>query len=63
MPLANQICFVFDQIDSILGGLLALSIVVPVPLASWLLVIAVGALIHWAFNFVLMFLGLKTRAA
>lgn len=62
-PLARTVCFTVDQVDSIIGGLIAVSLVVPVPVVSWVSVLVVGALIHWGFNCVLMMIGLKARAA
>ena len=62
-PRAQQLCFAIDQVDSVVGGLLALSLVVPVPLLSWVYVLVIGAVIHWGFNLLFVMLGLKTRAA
>ena len=55
--------FVVDQIDSIVAGLLAVALVVPVPLTTWLVVILSGGIVHWLFNVTLMMVGLKSRAA
>lgn len=62
-PVARTICFTIDQVDSIVGGLIALWLVVPVPILSWIYILVIGAAIHWAFNLVFMLLGLKARAA
>ncbi len=62
-PLARMLCFTVDQVDSIVGGLLALSVFVRVPLLSWLYIFLIGAIIHWLFNLTFMLLGMKTRAA
>lgn len=62
-PLARPVCFTLDQVDSIIGGLIALSLFVPVPMMSWFYILVIGAVVHWVFNCVLMLIGLKTRAA
>ncbi|MEI8381504.1 MAG: CDP-archaeol synthase [Planctomycetota bacterium] len=62
-PVARASCFFIDQIDSILGGLIAAAIFVPVPLLSWILVVFFGSTIHWAFNLLFVMIGLKARAA
>ena len=62
-PFARVCCFIVDQVDSIFGGLFAVSILVPVPLWSWIYVLLIGAIIHWGFNCVFALVGLKTRAA
>ena len=54
---------VLDRVDSILGMLLALAIVVPVPWLTWAYVLAVGSLLHASFSMVLFQLGGKARAA
>jgi CDP-2,3-bis-(O-geranylgeranyl)-sn-glycerol synthase len=55
--------FVADRIDSGLGMLLAVSAIVTVPAMTWLLVIAIGPSIHWAFSVLMFRLGLKPRPA
>ena len=59
----QSLCFVFDQVDSIAGGLLALAVVVPTPILTWVYILAVGAALHWWFNLLLFFLGMKARPA
>jgi CDP-2,3-bis-(O-geranylgeranyl)-sn-glycerol synthase len=59
----RSVCFVVDQFDSIAGGLLALAVVVPTPLLTWLYILAIGPALHWWFNLLLFLLGMKTRAA
>ena len=59
----KQLFFVIDQVDSIVGGLLAVFIFVPVPLAAAAILLLLGAVTHYIFNFVLMHFGLRTRAA
>ena len=55
--------FVGDRLDSGLGMLAAVSLVVPTPLQTWGYVLLIGPAIHWSFSFVLFRLGLKRRAA
>jgi CDP-2,3-bis-(O-geranylgeranyl)-sn-glycerol synthase len=62
-PIARAICFLVDQADSVVGALLALAMFVPVPLVTWIVILLAGPVVHWLFNVVLMFLGLKTRSA
>lgn len=52
-----------DRIDSILGMLLALAIVAPVPWLTWAYVLIVGPFLHASFSLVLFQLGGKARAA
>ncbi len=62
-PLARPICFVVDRLDSILGGMIALSLVVPTPFLTWCYVLLIGPVIHLAFNLLLFQLGVKARPA
>lgn len=62
-PLARHICLVVDQIDSTVGGLIAISLLVPVPLVCCVTLVLVGGATHLAFNYVLQRLGLRERAA
>lgn len=62
-PVARRICFLIDQADSVVGGLLAVSLAVPVPVATWLCLTLGGAATHLAFNYGLMRMGLRERAA
>ncbi len=59
----RSICFVVDRFDSIIGGMLALSLVVPVPFATWCYIILVGPIIHYGFSLLLFQLGVKARPA
>jgi hypothetical protein len=61
--LAMVVCFVADRVDSILGMLVALSVVVPTPPLMWLYVLLIGPGIHLAFSALLYRLGVKARAA
>ncbi len=55
--------FIGDRLDSGLGMLAALSLVVPMPPRTWGYVLLIGPAIHWSFSFILFRLGLKRRAA
>lgn len=55
--------FVLDRVDSGVGMLAALSMVVDVPWITWACVLLIGPFIHWSFSFVMFRLGLKGRAA
>lgn len=52
-----------DRLDSPLGMLVALSLVVPTPWQTWALVLFIGPVIHLAFSVLLFRLGIKPRAA
>jgi hypothetical protein len=52
-----------DRLDSALGLLFAASLLVKVPLLTWVIVLGIGPLFHWSFSLVLFRLGLKPRAA
>ncbi len=60
---ARPVCFIVDRFDSILGGLLVLSLVVTVPLLTWCLILLIGPVVHLAFNLLLFQLGVKARPA
>jgi hypothetical protein len=55
--------FAVDRLDSGVGMLLVVSAVAGVPLITWLLVLAIGPSIHWAFSVLMFHLGLKARPA
>jgi CDP-2,3-bis-(O-geranylgeranyl)-sn-glycerol synthase len=57
------IFLITDRVDSLLGMLLAISLVVPTPWQIWLYVFVSGPFIHWFFSFVLFLLKVKGRAA
>ena len=57
------ICFVVDRVDSILGALIAVSVVVPTPPMMWAYVLLIGPGIHRVFSALLYRLGVKARAA
>jgi hypothetical protein len=60
---AAVICFVVDRLDSILGALIAVSLVVPTPPMMWVYVLLIGPGIHLGFSALLYRLGVKARAA
>jgi len=60
-PLFRTLVFVADHLDSIVGMLLALSVMVTVPLLTWLSVIGVGLGIHCGFSALLCVCGVKER--
>jgi CDP-2,3-bis-(O-geranylgeranyl)-sn-glycerol synthase len=55
--------FLIDRIDSGVGMLAAVSLIVPTPATTWLLVLVIGPAFHWAFSVLMFHLGLKTRPA
>jgi CDP-diglyceride synthetase len=60
---AALLSFAVDRLDSIIGMLLAITLVVPTPWLTWLFVILIGPAIHLAFSVLLYRLGVKERAA
>jgi hypothetical protein len=62
-PAGRVLCFLIDQTDSVLGALLALSLIVKVPWPAWICILLAGPLVHWLFNVLLMLLGVKAKAA
>lgn len=60
---AALISFIVDRLDSIVGMLLAITLVVPTSWTTWLFVILIGPAIHLAFSVLLFRLGVKERAA
>ena len=55
--------FVADRLDSSVGMLAALAVIVPVPWQTCLYVVCVGPLVHALFSVALFHLGVKARAA
>lgn len=55
--------FIADRCDSILGMLLGVALLVPLPAATWGWMLLIGPAIHWAFSALLHRLGVKARAA
>jgi CDP-diglyceride synthetase len=60
---AATIGFVVDRLDSIVGMLTAVTLVVPTSLATWVWVLVLGPTIHWSFSVLLYRLGVKARPA
>jgi CDP-2,3-bis-(O-geranylgeranyl)-sn-glycerol synthase len=56
------VVLVVDRLDSVLGVLVICSLLVPVPAATWLLVLIFGAVMHGVFSAALYGLGIKVRA-
>jgi CDP-2,3-bis-(O-geranylgeranyl)-sn-glycerol synthase len=55
------LCFVLDRIDSTIGVLLVLSLLVPVPPQTWLWALLIGAAAHGLFSMLLHALHIKAR--
>jgi CDP-2,3-bis-(O-geranylgeranyl)-sn-glycerol synthase len=56
-------CLAADRLDSILGMLAVVSLIVPTPWQVWAYVLAVGPAIHLGFSALLFAAGVKARAA
>ncbi len=61
-PLLRAIFFVVDRCDSVLGVLIAASLLVPLPATTWYWVLLLGPCVHAAFSLMLHRLGGKARA-
>ena len=59
--LLGSVCFVVDHIDSVLGVLIALSMVVSVPWAAWAVLLVVGPAVHLVLSALLFVLKVKVR--
>ncbi len=62
-PLGAACQFLVDRLDSGVGMLIAVSLVVPTPWTTWAAVLLVGPFIHWSFSVVMFRLGIKPRPA
>lgn len=60
---AAAIQFAADRLDSGIGMLLVVSLLLPTSWTTWIVVLGVGPLIHWSFSVVMFRLGLKARPA
>jgi CDP-archaeol synthase len=60
-PLLRCVCFVIDRIDSTLGALLGLSLMLPMRPMTWIWCLLIGAGTHWLFSYWLYLLKLKAR--
>lgn len=61
-PWLRPLVFLLDRYDSVLGVLIVLSLLVPVPIATWFWVLVVGPLVHAVFSITMHGLGIKVRA-
>jgi hypothetical protein len=61
--LTKTICFAVDHLDSIVGMLAAVTVVVPTSWKIWLCVLVLGPSIHLLFSWWLFRMGVKRRAA
>jgi len=61
-PFLRTVFFVVDRCDSVLGVLIAASLLVPVPAATWGWVLLLGPCVHALFSVILHRLGVKARA-
>lgn len=60
---ATALQFGADRLDSGIGMLAAVSVLVPTPWQTWATVLIVGPAIHWSFSVLMFRLGLKPRPA
>lgn len=61
-PFLRTVFFVVDRCDSVLGVLIAASLLVPLPAATWGWVLLLGPCVHALFSVILHRLGVKARA-
>lgn len=57
------LCFLVDQVDSVLGSLIVISFMLPLSVWVWVTLTIGGAAAHLLFNFILLKLGIRSRAA
>ena len=62
-PLLRACCLLLDRVDSTVGALLVLSVLLPLPAMAWLWVPLFGIGLHWAFSYAMYLLKLKPRAS
>ena len=60
-PLLRAWCLLVDRVDSTLGALIALSLMLPLPAMAWFWVPLFGISLHWAFSYAMYLLKLKSR--
>jgi hypothetical protein len=60
-PLLAALCFVLDRSDSVLGMMLALSLLVPIAARTWLWALLIGGGAHALFSALLYRLRVKAR--
>jgi len=61
--LGTAVTFVVDRVDSIIGMLAVISLVVPTTWMTWVYVLLIGPGIHLAFSVLLYRIGVKARPA
>jgi CDP-2,3-bis-(O-geranylgeranyl)-sn-glycerol synthase len=59
---AKWMCLLVDRADSILGMLITIQLLAPVPALTWAIMIGAGAGIHALFSVAMFRLGIKARA-
>ena len=62
-PAAAALQFTTDRLDSGIGMLLVVSLLLPTSWITWAVVLGTGPVIHWSFSVVMFRLGLKARPA
>ena len=62
-PALRWLCLILDRIDSTLGVLIALSLMLPLHLLTWFWTLLLGTGLHWLFSIWLYRLKLKKRAS
>lgn len=60
-PLLRVVCFIFDHIDSTIGSLLLVSLLLPTGLFLWMIMLVITPIVHWLFNVVLFHIKVKKR--
>lgn len=61
-PVLRTLFLVVDRLDSVLGVLIAASLLVPLQAATWLWVLVLGPGVHAVFSAILHRVGVKARA-
>jgi hypothetical protein len=61
-PWLGPLLLVIDRLDSVLGVLLVLSVLVTVPWGTWCIVLLAGPVVHAVYSIVLHAMGVKERA-
>jgi len=62
-PILRPVFFLADRVDSIIGMLIAVSLMVPTPWQTWLYMALLGPGLHWLFSAILHRCGGKGRAS
>lgn len=61
-PLLHWLFIVVDRFDSVVGVLIAVSLLLPVTAATWIWTLALGVGLHGVFSYILHAVGVKNRA-